>query len=38
MNPCDDTNKSNDSDINKEEGKYFDLNEVDDVFTKSTEF
>ena len=33
MNPCDDTNKSNDSHINKEEGKYFDLNEVDDVFT-----
>ena len=30
--PCDDTNESNISHINKEEGQYFDLNEVDDVF------
>ena len=28
-NPCDYTNESNDSRINKKEGQYFDLNEVD---------
>ena len=31
-NPCDDTNESKDTHINKEEGQYFDLNKFDDVF------